>query len=168
MTPRTSTCHQQTIDFYARIKALFLRAYNITQEWLDDHVVQILQFVQGVKTVLDNPVLEGTIEALIPRVTPQTFAVIDTVFDKVIEGLQIEIACKSETDLLSKVKCVATYLSTLEPELKDALLSRMASWLTRLTAGDHQFTTAELDTIVQFCYAEIKHNSITPPIAQAA
>lgn len=167
MSTRSEQCHANTKNFFARIKGWFYKAFAVTEKWIDDHVVPILHFIEGVKAFIDNPLLQTTLESLIPGVTPATFTAVDRVFDEVIAGLQIEIDCKDSPDLLTKIKCVAEHLATLHPELKNALLARMAQWLTRLTAGDHQFTTSELDTIVQFAYAEWKHDALTPP-AQAA
>jgi hypothetical protein len=149
---RSSDCKTRVQKFLQKMKTFFLGMVAGAQKVLDEIVPVALQFVEGLKAVVDNPAMD-IIDALIPSQIPaQIVAQLRAHLGTVIDLLQLEITCGKEATLEDKIACYLQYLRTCSPDMKDAIYHKTAAMLTQLMAGQHQFTNAEVDTMVQIGY----------------
>jgi hypothetical protein len=151
---RTFTCHDSLTRFFQRVRTLFSKQIPA---FMDAHIAGVLAFVESVKSVVNNPTLEGILDSLAPKMAPAILSAIQDNIDKVIDALEIEIACKSCTTFEDKIKCIADQIATKSPELQTALLHAMAVILSRLTSQNVTMTETELAALVSFTENELAH-----------
>lgn len=155
---RANDCKSRILKFLKRMQNLFTTMVTGAEKMLDTAIPVILHFVQGLKTVVDNPAMD-IIDALIPsRIPAEIVAQLRAHLGTVIDLLQLQLTCGHEATLEDKIACYLQYLRTCSPDLRDALYHKTASMLTQLMADKHQFTSAEIDTMVQLGYIKLKHS----------
>jgi hypothetical protein len=154
---RNPDCHNRIQKFFQKVKDFFHRVFISVENFIDNHIVPILHFVEGLKAAVDNPAVDNFIEAILPgKVGEVLVNTLKENLGKVIDLLQIEAACKDATTLDDKIKCFIEHLRLLAPDHRDAIYHKIASILTRISAGEHVFTDSEIDTLVQFGYSQLK------------
>jgi hypothetical protein len=156
---RTQACHDSLTRFFQRVRNIFT---HVIPQYLDAHISGVLTFVEGIKTIIANPTVEGVIDGLAPKIAPEIFNVILANIDKVLEFLGILDHCKNCTSNEEKLKCIADQLATVHPDLQRYLLHAIAVYLTRLTSGDETTTEAELNALVAFAENELQHQANAP------
>jgi len=157
--PRSFTCHDSLTRFFQRVRNLFVK---VIPAYIDAHVSAVLVFVEGIRTLIENPVFDGILEGLTKAITPELLATIEAKLDLAIDALEIEVACKSCTTFEDKMKCIADQLATKSPELQAALLHALAVVLSRLTSEDVTTTQTELAALVAFAENELAHAKNVP------
>lgn len=155
---RATECKLRIVRFLKRMQDLFASMVSGAEKMLDTAIPVILHFVQGLKMVIDNPAMD-MIDALIPsRIPAEVVAQLRAHLGTVIDLLQLQLECGHEATLEDKIACYLQYLRSCSPDLRDALYHKTASMLTHLMADKHQFTSAEIDTMVQLGYIKLKHS----------
>lgn len=155
---RSKDCKERVRAFLLKIQTQFTTLVSDTEKILAGIVPVALKFVQGLKTVVDTPAMD-IIDALIPSKIPaEIVAQLRAHLGTVIDLLQLQLECGKEATLEDKIACYLKYLRTCSPDMRDALYNKTASMLTHLMAGKHQFTNAEVDTMVQLGYVQLKHS----------
>ena len=151
------SCHKTITDVFTTIKRFFDKTMP---DFIDAHVVPILNFVEGLKIIEEN--ITPVIEQIFPSVPASLFVQIDLYLSEICTALQIEIACKGETGTFEeRLQCIAAHLASVDPEMRAALEIKLASYLTRKTSGVTNISADQIDTIVQFCYSHYKHLNTT-------
>lgn len=90
---------------------------------------QLKQFLASPVADVLTAIIPGNIDDIIRR---QLIATLD----KVIEGLFIADSCREFKSTADKLKCFALHLQQAEPQLKDAILQKMASLLAAELDGN--------------------------------
>jgi hypothetical protein len=154
---RASDCKVGIMNFLQKIRTRFAALVAGAGKIIDDAIPVILQFVEGLKSVVDNPAMD-IIDALIPSRLPAAIvAQLRAHLGTVIDLLQLELTCAKDATLEDKIACYLNYLRTCSPDVRDALYHKTAAMLTHLMGDKHQFTNAEIDTMVQLGYVQLKH-----------
>jgi len=149
------SCHETITGVFDHIRRFFDKTLP---GWIDKNVVPILHFVEGLKFIENG--VAPVIEVLYPNISPELLNKINDVLTEICAALEIEINCSgTTTDLTERIQCIALHLSSLQPEHRNAIEIKLASWLTRATSGETVVTPDQIDAIVQFEYSHIKHDS---------
>jgi hypothetical protein len=115
--------------FCNKMKAQMRLLLNQFDKYLEAHVDTALQVSTLLKNALTSPVADW-VTALIPtRLDDVLKKQLSALLDKVIDTLAIVDACKQYTDLNQKLDCFAKQLKAHDPELRDALLQKLAGLL---------------------------------------
>lgn len=118
--------------FCNKVRARIKRILQQFDEYLDEHIDTALYVTTALKKFLSSPAGD-IITALIPgnldNVIRQHLL---AALENAIDTLQITDKCRKHEDIADKLLCLAEELRQRSPELRDALLHRLAS----LVAGE--------------------------------
>lgn len=118
--------------FCNKMRARIKRILQQFDEYLDEHIDVALSVTTALKKFLISPVAD-ILTAIIPgdmdNVIRQHLLV---AVERAIDVLLISEKCRKQMDLGNKLLCLAEELQQRSPELRDALLHRLAS----LVAGE--------------------------------
>lgn len=156
-TKRNKECKQKMNNFFEKVIAIFRKVAKDAAAFLDETIPVAIEFVQVLKTVVDNPAMD-IVTALIPsNIDDVTVKILRANLGKVIDLLQLQITCKTD-NVEEKIACYLEYLRHCSPELRNALYHKTAALLTKLNSGNHakKFTDAEIDALVQIAYTKFK------------
>jgi hypothetical protein len=122
--------------FCIKIRQRIKRVLQEADEYLDNHVEMALKVTMKLKQLLASPGAD-LITALIPGTLD------DLVKQRLIKALEEVIClltiadeCKEHKDVSERVTCFAKQLQAHAPELRDALLLKMASLLASRLDGN--------------------------------
>lgn len=162
MSNTLSGCKTKLQLFFSHVRTFFKALFTDVESFIDTHVVPILNFLEGFKTVIDNPVMD-TIAAFLSGIAGQVpeeiLNGIRTAIDKVIIDLELVEAVEDAATFEDKLQVIATFISAQPKALQGNVLLRIASTLIReLAPTDAQkMDTVWRDTITQFVYNEQYH-----------
>ena len=159
VTPRSFTCHDRIERVLQRAKNFFR---NDIPAYIDEHIQAALTIADSIRSIIKNPAVEGVLDTLTKGIAAPILTKIEDALDKVIDALEIELACKSCTTFEDKLKCIADQISKREPQLQAALLHAMAVILSKLTSEDVTLTETELSALVAFTENQKAHAANTP------
>ena len=118
--------------FCNKLRGRVKRILQQFDEHLDEHIDLALRVTTGLKQLLASPMAD-VLTAIIPgdldNIVRQHLLV---ALQKAIDALQLADKCRAEADINRKLLCLAEELNQRSPELRDALLHRLAS----LMAGE--------------------------------
>lgn len=134
-----------------KIKSL-LRQFD---SYVEENVDTALKVTTALKAVLSSPVAE-ILTAIIPSDVDE-FVRAKLVYGLgvAIDGLNIVNECKNAVNLEDRLKCFTTEIKKRNPELQEALLSKLASILAR-TLDDDKKAQHIYDLFVQAKYSAAK------------
>lgn len=155
----TKDCKAKIMNFFKHVKDFFHKVFVGVEGFIDKYVVPALHFVEGLKAVVDNPAMDFLTAAIPGNLDDKIVQALRDNLPKVIDILDLEIACKDVTDPAAKIQCYIDYLRGLSPEVRNALYHKTASLLTKLLAGEHVFTDSDIDALVQLSYSELRHSN---------
>ena len=112
-------------NFKTKIKALI----NQFNRFVNANVETALKVSSSLKSILDSLPAQ-ILTAIIPGDVDEAVRVkIVAALEKIVPALSIVDACKQYNDLEDKLKCFAEQLNKIAPELRDAILSKLAALL---------------------------------------
>lgn len=145
--------------FFLRIVTFFSLIIADLAGWVRDNAAPALHVTDAIKKMLDDPALD--------IVTALTATRIDDVFlDKARDLLHAAVSVLSATDTCMKkptpeeqLACFIDRLRNYPPELRSAVLHKLASWIARNWSKENGLTEAEADAAIQLTYMKRKHDS---------
>lgn len=151
-------CRARSKDFFVKLKKFFIKAFDDAQNFIDNHIEPVLHFVQGLKAAVDSPAGDFVINLIPGKVDDAIVQALRTNLGEVITILQIRLDCSHEATNEDRIRCFIEHLRAQSPEMQSALYHRIASLLTRINKGEHTFTNAEIDAMIQLGYNNLKVN----------
>lgn len=149
-------CRKTSKDFFAKVRAFFIKAFDDAQTFLDNHVEPVLHFVQALKQVVDSPAGDFIVNIIPGKIDDAVLGTLRGSLDQVIALLGIQLECSKEASSETRIRCFIEHLRGLTPEMQSAIYHKIASLLTRLNKGEHTFTDSEIDAMVQLAYNNSK------------
>ncbi len=118
--------------FCNKVRARIKRILQQFDEYLDEHIDLALSVTTALKKFLASPAAD-IITALIPGDVDNVIRQhLLAALEKATDMLLITDKCRQHNDIADKLLCLAEELRQRSPELRDALLHRLAS----LVAGE--------------------------------
>ena len=146
------------MSIFTKIINLFKDIFSFLQkaipEEVKDATEKILDFTYNIKKVLNSDVA-ATIETLIPADWPKEFK--DKVLmaiDEVLPYLQIAGECNQANTIDEGVGCWIEFLKKQHPELRNAMLMKLAQLLLKKVAGEGM-KQSQNDLIAQAVYTGV-------------
>ncbi len=130
----------------------FLKKFD---EWLLKNVDIAIQAVNGIKKVIDNPVLD-IVTAAIPGTLDDRIKVkLRESLAFALDQLIIVCGCNKTETVEQKLLCYTHWLATLPKAVKDAHLFKFASLITA-NLDEYRYKQFEYDTAAQMFFAANK------------
>ena len=115
--------------FCTKINGQIRQALRQFDSYIDTHIDTALSITTQLKNSIASPVAD-IITAIIPgNLDDMVRGRLLFALDKAIEALAIADTCKLYTDMNDKLKCFIQQIQLREPDLRDALLQKLASLL---------------------------------------
>lgn len=138
-----------------KLKSRLKNALKYFDNYVDAHVETALQITKALKTMLNSPVVD-ILTTLIPGQVDNIIKnQLVSALDKAIEALSIADACKSCTDINTKLTCFVSELKKLHPNLQDAVLQKLAS-LIAAHLHNNKLQQCFYDLFTQSKYTSLK------------
>jgi hypothetical protein len=142
--------------FCSKFKAAIKKLLNQYDSFLEAHVEAALSITTGIKKVIGSPVVD-LLTAIIPGNLDDTIKdKLRIILDKAVLALSVIEQCKSATDAESRLKCFVMHLSQMEPQLRDAILQKLASMMVGELDGQ-RFKQSIYDLFTQAGYTAVNH-----------
>lgn len=140
--------------FCKKLRSRVKRVLQQFDEYLDEHIDLALQVTMALKKFMASPVAD-ILTAVIPgdldNIVRQHLL---AALERATDALLIAEKCRKEGEIADKLLCLAEELRLKSPELRDALLHRMAS----LMAG--QLDGQRLKQNLYDLYTQAKYTAI--------
>lgn len=141
--------------FCNKVRIKLKKALAQFDQFVDEHAETALKISTALKNVLTSPAAD-VLTALIPGEADDIIRKhLVAALEQAIGVLTITEQCRQHTDLGERLKCFAQHLSAQSPELRDALLHKLASILTANLDG-RRLPAHLYDLYVQAKYAANK------------
>ncbi len=130
-------------------------AFDGAESFMDDHIENVIAFMKSVKLVIESPIMDGVVIITPTDIDNQLLPGLRILLARAIDVLEIQQECSSCSTDEEKIACYCRYVQNLSPEMRDAILHKTASIMSRLGLNN-KFTNSELDTLVQIGFIKNK------------
>ncbi len=142
--------------FCSKFKAAIKKLLNQYDSYLEAHVESALSITTAIKKIIGSPVVD-ILTAIIPgNIDDVIKEQLRAALDKTILALSMVERCKASVDAETRLKCFVEQLSIAEPQLRDAILQKLASMLVGELDGQ-RFKQSIYDLFTQAGYTAVNH-----------
>lgn len=145
--------------FFQKVAAWFKNLGQNINEFLQTHVEPAINFLQVIKTIVDNPALDFITAATKTKVDDNLLPKLRLALSTAIDVLEVQLSCGAEASVEDKIACYIEYLRGLPPEVRKAMYHKTASVIARITGKEFDLDKSEVDYWVQHVYTQIKNNN---------
>jgi hypothetical protein len=145
-------------QFFKKVKEFFQDLGNGINDFIREVVRPAVDFLQIVKTALDNPNIDIFTAATASGFDNKLVERLRIILPVVIRKLGLVVAAG---DLLNNQRTINAYLSALKnqsPSLRSATIHKTAALIAKELNGS-EYTSAEIDTLTQITYNELKEET---------
>ena len=144
------------MSIFTKIFSFLKLLFGNVDEWVKNHVAPSIAFVENIKGLLENPVID-VITALIPGNVDDNLKVfLLTNCQKALNLLAITADIANETDPVQQVLKLVEYLKTATPAMKSAIYKQLASEMAKLSNGGKEKVKGHsVDLLTQVEYSKM-------------
>ena len=138
-----------------KLKSRLKKALVYFDNYVDAHVDTALQITMAIQKLLNSPVLDVLTTIIPGQVDNIIRSQMQSALNTAVDALSIADACKSCTDLNSKLSCFMNELKKMHPDLQDAILQKLAS-LIAAHLHNNKLQQCFYDLFTQSKYTSLK------------
>lgn len=141
-------------SIWREVKLFFSKEWKLLQRY----VIPAIDTLNVIKQLTDSAIADVVVLLTPTGLDDALLHIIREKLPLAIRLLEIDVECRDKATPEEVVSCFVTKLATLSPSMRDAVVFKLASLLSRLTAGEKyaSLSDSDFDFLVQLAYKKQK------------